>query len=259
MKRIKQAEQELRPLTQPPTSGRRRWKTLPELQAKVNKILKTDDATRFFRVTYERHTQRRYVRGFSGRPSRYEENISYVLRLAYDSDAIRQERLSMGWRLYATNAPVLVLSLSGAVQLHHASPRIERDFARLKGKQLGIRPLYVQREDHLIGLVRLLSLALRVLTVMEYVVRLRLAQLGNSMSGLYAGNPKRKTQQPTTERLLKAFDGITLTSVTSPTGSQRHLTPLTPLQSQILRLLGVSKRLYLFVADSGEGVTADRK
>ena len=48
--------------------------------------------------------------------------------------------------------------------------RIERDFARLKGKSLGIRPLYVQREDHLVGLVRLLSLALRLLTAIEYVV-----------------------------------------------------------------------------------------
>lgn len=45
---------------------------------------------------------------------------------------------------------------------------MERNFARLKGKPLGIRPLYVQREDHLIGLVRLLSLALRVLTAMQF-------------------------------------------------------------------------------------------
>jgi hypothetical protein len=59
-------------------------------------------------------------------------------------------------------------------------------------------------------LARLLSLALRVLTGVEYVVRRRLLRLGKSLSGLYAGNPKRRTQHPTTERLLKAFDIIRL-------------------------------------------------
>jgi len=113
----------------------------------------TEIHLQIFHVTDERHVQRRYVRGFSGRPGRYEQNVSYLLRLACALDAIGQQRLRMGWRLYATNAPVSVLSLKGAVQLNHASPRIERDFIRLKGKQLGIRPLYVQREDHLIGVL----------------------------------------------------------------------------------------------------------
>jgi transposase len=243
-RQLRRAEQELSPLTQPPTSGRRRWEDLDELKVKVNKILTSHEVKPFFRVTYQRHVQRRYVRGLKNRPSRYEEKVSYVLQLAYNSDAIGQKRREMGWRLYATNAPQSTLSLSKAIQLHHDSPRIERNFARIKGKQLGISPLYLQREDHIKGMVRLLSLALRVLTAMEYLVRLRLVQLDKSLSGLYAGNPRRKTQQPTTERLLRAFNDITLTEITAPSGTHRHLTPLTPLQSQILRLLGFSKSLY---------------
>jgi hypothetical protein len=46
-------------------------------------------------------------------------------------------------------------------------------------------------------------------------VRLRLVRLGKSLPGLYAGNPNRKIQQPTTDRLLKAFASITLTQVTA--------------------------------------------
>ena len=126
---------------------------------------------------------------------------------------------------------------------------MERNFARLKGKSLGISPLYVQREDHVKGLVRLLSLALRVLTLIEYVVRRRLTGVGKSLSGLYAGNPKRQTQQPTTERLLKAFNGITLTVMRFPSATQCHTTPLTPLQERILRLLGFSKSLYTQFSD----------
>jgi hypothetical protein len=46
---------------------------------------------------------------------------------------------------------------------------------------------------------------LRVLTLFEHVLRKNLHTSGESMSGLYAGNPKRQTSKPTTERLLKAF------------------------------------------------------
>jgi transposase len=114
--------------------------------------------------------------------------------------AIRQARQRLGWRLYATNAPDEKLSLTKAISVYRAAPTIERNFARLKGKSLGIRPLYVQLEDHLVGMVRLLSLALRVLSLIEYVVRQRLYRTGREISGLYEGNPRRKTQRPTTEK-----------------------------------------------------------
>ena len=109
---------------------------------------------------------------------------------------------------------------------------------------MGIRPLYVQREDHARGMVRLLSLALRVLTLVEYVVRERLQATGEALRGLYAGNPKRQTARPTTERLLKAFRGITLTVVRLPDQTIRHVTPLSSLQRRILVLLGLPVSIY---------------
>ena len=83
----------------------------------------------------------------------------------------------MGWRLYVTNAPAETFSLAEAVWDYRCAPTIEQDFRRLKGHPLGIRPLYVRRQDHAKGLVRLLSLALRVLTVAEHVVRRQLQVL----------------------------------------------------------------------------------
>jgi transposase len=109
---------------------------------------------------------------------------------------------------------------------------------------LGIRPLYVRRQDHAKGLVRLLSLALRVLTVVEHVVRRQLQVASQTLSGLYAGNPKRQTARPTTERLLKAFRGITLTVVRLPEQVIRHVTPLSELQRRILVLLGLPASIY---------------
>ncbi|HIC35914.1 MAG TPA: transposase, partial [Gammaproteobacteria bacterium] len=244
-RRLQRAEQELLALTLPPKSGRRCYQSQEELSAKVQQIVSQHRVEAFFSVGYEPEVQRRYVRTYKDCPPRYEQHTRYVPKVQRNHEAIRTERISLGWRLYATNAPQQQLPFAKAFEVYRAAPSIERNFARLKGKSLGIGPLYVQREDHVKGMVRLLSLALRVLTVVEYVVRLRLARLDKSLSGLYAGNTKRQTQRPTTERLLKAFCGITLTVVKTDNATVSQLTPLTPRQQRIIRLMGFSKAIYM--------------
>src|SRR5437667_3354533 len=115
---------------------------------------------------------------------------------------------------------------------------------RLKGHPLSLSPMYVERDDHATGLVRLLSIALRVLTLMEFVVRRQLAQESTALAGLYAGNPKRATTYPTTERLLEAFQEITLTSIIEPHQTRRHLTALSALQQRVLALLEFTPTMY---------------
>ena len=115
---------------------------------------------------------------------------------------------------------------------------------------------YVICRRSLKGLIRLLVLGLRILTLLEFVVRRRLAEDPQPLVGLYVGNPKRATFMPTAERLLEAFKDITLL-VTPSSGSPplgppgRYLTPLTPLQRRILELLGASDEVYTrLVGDS---------
>ena len=79
--------------------------------------------------------------------------------------------------------------------------------------------MYVQRDDHATGLIRLLSIALRVLTLLEFVGRRQLAAAGTKLSGLYAGNARRETARPTAERLLEAFQDVTLTVFKGRNGS----------------------------------------
>jgi transposase len=152
----------------------------------------------------------------------------------------------LGWRVYATNAPLARLSLEQAVLAYREQYQIERGFGRLKGRPLSLEPMYLQRDDHATGLVRLLSLALRVLCVVEFQVRRGLAATHAALAGLYPGNPTRKTPRPSTELLLRAFGQITLTVLPAAAGdgARRVLTRLTPLQEQILHLLGLPLTIY---------------
>ena len=65
---------------------------------------------------------------------------------------------------------------------------------------------------------------------------------------LYAGNPTRATARPTTELMLRAFEGLTLTRLRAHDGDHLHLTPLTPVQRRILELLELSPTIYWRVA-----------
>ena len=73
-----------------------------------------------------------------------------------------------------------------------------------------------------------------------------------NLTGLYPGQPTRIAAQPTTERLLKAFDHIALVVITTATEAQLFLTALSDLQRSILELLDYPIDLYQrIVTNSG--------
>ncbi len=114
------------------------------------------------------------------------------------------------WRLYVTNAPSIKLSLPQAVIYYRdvdvgvAARRVvarrvwllERGFHRFKRGSLPALPIYFQNPDRIVGLMFLLNVALRVFTLIEFVVRQALQTTQESLAGLYDGNPKRKTSRP---------------------------------------------------------------
>lgn len=151
--------------------------------------------------------------------------MRYLVTVIPREEVIAEAKQLLGWRFYATNAPAKRLSMVDVLRVYRVGvPTIERDFSRLKGKPLGLHPLFVRRDDHIKGLIRLLSLALRFLTLVEYVARCSLEEEEASIAGLYLDNPKQMTTRPTCERLLHAFDNIDLSIVTIDGVRQYHMT-----------------------------------
>ena len=118
------------------------------------------------------------------------------------------------------------------------------------GVPLSLSPLFVQREDQVQGLVHLLSLALRLLTLIEFVVRRHLKEEGEVLTGLYEGNPKKSTQRPTSEKLLGAFKNLTLTWFESEGQWFGNVPELNGLQRKILGCLGLSPEIYRVLVEN---------
>ena len=200
-------------------------------------------------LRYDQRTTRQRRRAYRGRPAGVKEERQAIVEVRVDETALEAAIGRLGWRVYGTNQPSQQLSLEQAVLAYRQEYQVERSLGRLKGRPLSLTPMYVQRDDHATGLIRLLSIALRVLTLLEFVVRRQLAAQGSVLGGLYAGNSKRETARPTAERLLEAFQEVTLTVLEGAQQSHRHITALHSLQVRILELLGFSAQAYTRLCD----------
>jgi transposase len=224
--------------------GRRRFEDIDTMRQAVNEIVQRHRVEDFLWLRYDQQTTRRSVKAYKERPAYVKEDRQATVEVRVDEEALEEAVRRLGWRVYSTHQPVEQLSLEQAILAYRSEYVVERSLGRLKGRPLSLTPMYVQRDDHATGLIRLLSIALRVLTLLEFVVRRQLAAEKATLAGLYAGNAKRETARPTAERLLEVFQEVTLTVVEGVHQVYRHLTTLTPLQERILELLGCSSRLY---------------
>lgn len=224
--------------------GKKRFETVSALRQAVLAIVQRYSVgdLLWFRLTP--HVTPRPVRAYRGQPARVDYDRHATVEVCVDDATLEAAIRQLGWRVYGTNQPVEQLSLEQAVLAYRSEYQGEHSFGRLKGRPLSLTPMYVQRDDHATGLIRLLSIALRVLTLLEFVGRRQLGAEGTKLAGLYAGNPRRATARPTAERLLEAFEDITLTIVQGSQQIVRHMTALSPLQQRILELLGFSSALY---------------
>ena len=214
-------------------------------------MLKAQRVEGLLSLEWEKQTERKtqYVgrgRGSASRQKRVIKHIRYhITHIARQGDTIADLIQRFGWKAFVTNAVQKRLSLQEAVLSYRNAYRVERIFNRLKSR-VHIAPLFVKLNDQIEGLTHLLTLGVRVLTVMEFVLRRSLQNDQATLPGLHPENKQKRTDKPTAERLLKAFSGISLTIMKNAAGEEilRRLTPLSGVQEDILQRLGLAATLY---------------
>lgn len=242
--RLTRAQTDLRALTPARGRGQRQFTDRALLDTAVETVLTRYAVTGLIDVQIKSEVERQTVRAYAQQPARVVTQTRLVVTPRLKKASIQHQEQLLGWRVYVTNSPAKRLSLNQAVQAYRDEWLIERDCARLKGRSLSLRPIWVSREDHARGLTRLLTLAARVLALAEYQVRRKLAETHRQLAGLTPGQPTRPTDSPTTERLLKAFDHVTLTIIRKGKQIYYHVTPLSDLQRAILSDLNCPRTLY---------------
>ena len=242
-KRLARAQEQLVALTVR-KRGKRRIRELPELRQATEAVLVRHKVTDLIQVDLEESVQMHEMKPYNGRPAQTRREVELRMQVTVRQEAVEATERALGWRVYATNQPLGQLSLEQAVIAYRHQYRIEQGFRRLKGRPLSLSPMYLRDDTRVEGLVRLLSLGLRLLTLLEFGVRQRLAQENAALTGLYVSSPTRAIVRPTAERLLEALKGITLTIIQLNDQRLYHLTPLSELQQRILALANLPMQTY---------------
>ncbi len=241
--RLQKAQGALEALTMR-KQGKEPFTDAETLRQAAEKLFEHYDVQGLLKVRISEHEQQRQVRKYGDHPAETRSIQQLTLSVQRDESAIQKIVHRLGWRVYGTNCPKSQLSLQQAVLAYREEYLVEHCFGRLKGKPLTLTPMYLEDDRHATGLTRLLTIGLRLLTLLEHIARSHLAERGEKLPGLYAGNPKRATDHPTTEAMLRAFKNIYLNFVTVDGQTYQHLTPLSKLQRNLLRRLDLPASIY---------------
>ena len=248
--RLAHAEQKLAALTPARGRGKRQITDEVTLLAAIEHVLNAQRVEGLLSIEWAQQIERQTHdvgrgRGSAKREQRVTEKLRYhITRIARREGPIADLIQRFGWKAFVTNATQERLSLADAVLCYRNEYRIERIFNRLKSR-VSIAPLFVKRDDQIQGLTYLLTLGVRVLTVLEFVLRRSLENDQAKLPGLHPENRHKMTDTPTAERLLKAFSDVSLTIIKTAAGEDilQRLTPLSELPQDILQRLGLDTSL----------------
>jgi transposase len=232
--------------------------TADSFRIKADKILQEYRVEDYLRleVTESITTQKKYTgRGRPGPETPFEMvNIRCLtLVVSRDEHAIDQFKMLAGWRIFVTNVAESKMTLNQSTHYYRDEWLVERGFHRFKRGHLPALPLFLRVPDRIKGLMLMLTIALQVLTLMEFVSRKELSKKDESISGLVPGNPKMKTSRPTAERLLSQFNNIhLLVEEKGKKVSGAIVETLTCLQKRILSILQLPEQIYDLSFDHGK-------
>ena len=250
-KRLQQAEEKLGRLALS-GKGRKIWRQEEELRAAIAAIEKEHQVEGLLTVSVSKEEKETKKYSKPGRPiesaeAKVEVDIRYrIAQVMRNKEQIENKHKRMGWRALVVNAPEEQLTLVGSVLTYREGGSLERPFHQLKDKPLGIRPLFVKLPEQILGLTRLLLIALRVLTLIEIVLRAKLAASGEKLEGMHEGQKNKKEGKPTAQRTLRSITELQMTLSLIEMGEKQwwYVPPLPHLLVRILDLLGLSTSLY---------------
>jgi transposase len=142
-----------------------------EIDEAIQKVIEKFRVEGLLTNTIHEETQEKQIRAYKGKSEKIVSEVIYTIKSERNEEAISYAIYHLGWRVYSTNQKTDSITLEQVIDAYHDEYLVERCFGRFKGRPLSLAPMYLQRDDHRVGLVRLLSIALRVLTLLEGVVR----------------------------------------------------------------------------------------
>jgi transposase len=187
---------------------------LQEAASFVNKVLIKYKVTDFLTLTWV-EAQNQPSKGLKQTDKNGDSHPIYP-KITLNQQAIDEFKITAGWRMYATNAPMDRLPTKEVLPYYRQEFLIEQQFHKLLTKTTHFLPIFTKKENRIKALVRLLCLALQITATLQFTARQELAKKKGHLQQIVPGNQGRKVEDPSAEILLKKFQPVAAVWVIIP-------------------------------------------
>ena len=255
-RQVQRALSELRDLQARLQSPRTRFRDRSKIEQAVQRILEEREVESLLAVHIHAGVEETYRQLGPGRPTertryRKEERAAHSLSWEIDQGRLAEAERQDGIFPLLTNDRTL--PAEGVLRAYKRQPFVENRFSQFKSK-FTVAPVFLKNVARIQGLLAVYFFVLMTQALLERELRRAMAQASRSALPLYPEG--RRCSRPTTPRVLELFEPVQrhvirpiVPSDSPPAATADHsdqvmVTALTPLQRQILQLLGLSPASY---------------
>lgn len=202
--RLNEAEQAIKKLVIS-KKGRRNPKTLKDLHTRVDVIVKKYKVAECFEVKCNQSVESYVVKRYKNREAEERKKVTLSLELKRKEGEIELKRKQLGWQIYGTNAKEETIGTGDLVRSYRDEYRIEHLFDYMINRDVGLLPIFLQKEERVKGLIRLLSIAMRFSMLLQYDVR---NELEKKRVSLKESMQEIKIEVPTSQQLQCYFEHL---------------------------------------------------
>ncbi len=242
---LQRAIRELTELRARVSGPRTRLKTRKQVEDAVQEIVKKLKDESLLIVTVEEHEKETFRQASKGRPSKntkYVKTIKKQFDISWEIDPIRVSEAEATDGIFPLISNANELTPEEILRAYKRQPIIEKRFSQFK-TDFSVAPIYLKSVTRIQGLMLVYFLSLIVQSLLERELRQAMERAQLESLPLYP--EERACRCPTARKVIDLFDGIQRHELEQPgRETEVMVTELSPLQKQILELLGISATSY---------------
>jgi transposase len=244
-RRIQRALEELEELRARLAGPRTRLRERSKVDEAVERILSQHGLSGVVVVPIEEREEADYRQATPGRPNK-ETKYMKQSRLRFEIGwQLDPAALSLAERedgVFPLISNDRTLSAEQVLRAYKRQPFVEKRFSQFK-TDFAVAPVYLQDVARISGLLAVYFFALMAQTLLERELRQAMSAAGLKSLALYP--ERRPCARPTAHRLIELFERVQRHVLQIGDGEPKvMITELTPVQRQVLELLGLSPESY---------------
>jgi transposase len=224
---------------------RTRLRERSKVEEAVERILSEHELAGIVVVRIDEREEADYRQATPGRPSKetqYVKQTRLRFEVGWDLDQAALSRAEREDGLFPLISNDRTLSAEQVLRAYKRQPLVEKRFSQFK-TDFAVAPVYLQDVARISGLLAVYFFALMAQTLLERELRRAMSAAGIPSLPLYPEG--RPCAHPTAHRLIEIFEPVQRHVLQIGDGEPQVLTTeLTPLQRQVLELLGLSPDSY---------------